>query len=116
MIDFVLSFFIYTSGIAILITSLVIHIARHPQSRAWPNSLKHRWMMGALYTGTLFINFVIPYVLLGESFLAVLSLLFLVLLLATWARHLVKMIFSDLQRHMADRRSLFRHRADCAVS
>lgn len=104
-----------TGLFSVLVFTLLVHLAHHEDSRLWPRTLKHRWILGILSTGMIFANFVLPFALIGDPLTLMASLVLASLVLASFGRHLLRMIFIDLKAHWADGRNLVGHSIRCVL-
>jgi hypothetical protein len=95
---------------------LLVHLLRHPFTRLWPSFLKHKWIVGLLCVMTLYINFVAPFILVGQYFVGVTSFCLTSMVVFLWKRELLEWIIVDLRNHKANFRGLFQHSSTCPAT
>jgi hypothetical protein len=105
-----------TSGIALAMALIAWHISWHPLTRILPSYLIHRWTMGIFCAAALYIGFALPFFVIGEYIVAVVSLIPISLILLFWGRPFLIWIVDDLRNHRREKRSAFKHSNKCVLN
>ena len=81
----------------------------------FPVSLLHRWSLGSVGLGAIFLFFVGPYALLGLWTVTAAGLVIALIIVGACGRDVIGWIIADLREHHGENRSLFRHSDRCVV-
>lgn len=107
--------FIVPNAVGLLAVLVTRHLLRNPLSRLYPDRLKHRWSMGIVVVSALYVNFVTPYVLIGQLATAILAFVLTTLAMLVAGQEFLLWILDDLKKHLRERRGLFQHRNQCTL-
>jgi hypothetical protein len=110
--------FAVTSLVAIAMLGLARRLLRPRWERLapyFPVALLHRWSLGSIGLGALFLFFVGPFLLMGEWTVAAAGFAVAAIAVGTCGRDVIAWIVDDLREHRAESRGLFEHSEHCVV-